>query len=434
MAWVLGVALLVVGWSAALAQPPTDEPDYAAQARRLLDTVPLIDGHNDVPWTLRGKVNNQLERQDLAGDTSTLDRPMHTDLARLRRGGVGGQFWSVYVPVDFEGAAAVVALFEQIDLVQRMTARHADSLEMAYTAADVERIHGAGKIASLIGIEGGHSIDNSLAVLRQSYLAGARYMTLTHWKNTDWADAATFEPEHGGLTAFGREVVREMNRLGMLVDLSHTSPETMVDALEVSEAPVIFSHSSARGVVDHPRNVPDEVLDRVRDNGGVVMVTYVPLFVSEPVRQHAAAVAAEKARLEELFIGQPQAAAEALDRWREQHPAPQATLADVADHIDYIRDRIGVDHIGIGSDFDGIDAGPLGLEDVSTYPALLGELLRRGYSDDDVGKIAGRNVLRVMRRAEEVARRLQQERPPSEALITDLDTEPASSATQSASE
>ena len=414
----LSLGLCLAGVSSASAQGD----DLAQRVRKVLERVPLIDGHNDLPWAVREQFSNHLERLDLAGDTRTLEDPMHTDIARLRQGGVGGQFWSVYVPVDLEGPAAVVALFEQIDVVHRLTQRYSDTFEMAATADDVERIHRAGKIASLIGIEGGHSIDNSLAVLRLAYQVGARYMTITHWKNTDWADAATFAPQHGGLTPFGKEAVREMNRLGMLVDLSHVSAETMADALDVAQAPVIFSHSSARAVNGHPRNVPDEILERLVDNGGVVMVTFVPVFLAEELRQHLATAAAEKKRLEELWIGQPETASSAYKAWKEAHPAPKASIADVADHIDHIRAKAGIDHIGIGSDFDGMGSTPVGLEDVSTYPALFAELLRRGYSDEELGKIAGLNVLRALRQAEKVAARLQAERSPSEALITDLDS------------
>lgn len=397
--------------------------ELAARARTILDEVPLVDGHNDLPWALRDQVSGQLGRIDLNASTLDREKPLHTDIERLRRGGVGAQLWSVYVPVDMEGADAVQAVFEQIDLVHRLNAAYPETFEMARTADDIERIHDSGKIASLIGMEGGHSIGNSLAVLRQTYAVGARYMTLTHWKATDWADAATFEPLHDGLTEFGKEVVREMNRLGMLVDLSHVSPKTMADALDTAEAPVIFSHSSARGVTDHPRNVPDDILRRLQKNGGLVMVTFVPGFVSEELRQHGAAKAAEEARLESLYIGQPDAAAKALEAWEEANPAPRASLAQVADHVDHIRDVAGIDHIGVGSDFDGIGSVPEGLEDVATYPALFAELLRRGYTDADIRKIAGENFLRAFRGAEAAAARLQKERSASEALIADLDGE-----------
>ena len=307
---------------------------------------------------------------------------LHTDIPRLRAGGVGGQFWSVYVPANMQGPAAVRATFEQIDVVHRMVRKYPDTFELALTAADVERIFKAGRIGSLIGMEGGHSIDNSLATLRMFYAAGARYMTLTHSTNIRWADSGTDMPKVAGLSRFGEEVVREMNRLGMLVDLSHTSADAMRDAIRVSEAPVIFSHSDARALNDHGRNVPDDVLQLVRRNGGVVMVTFVPGFLTS---------------------------------------TGKATLADVANHMDHVRKVAGADHVGIGSDFDGIETVPVGLEDVSKYPALTAELLRRGWPDDDVRKALGSNVLRVMRRAEEVAARLQKEREPSTATIDQLD-------------
>jgi membrane dipeptidase len=420
----------------AAAQPSGQAPaagseHLVARARRLIAEVPLIDGHNDLPWELRQRAGNRLDRldlrADLAADPAGGERPLHTDIPRLKAGGVGGQFWSVYVPVDLDGPAAVQAVFEQIDLVHRLAARYPEAFEVAFSAADVERIHRAGKVASLVGMEGGHSIANSLAVLRRTYAAGARYLTITHWKDTDWADAATDAPRHGGLTRFGEEVLREMNRLGMLVDLSHVSAETMQDALAVAEAPVIFSHSSARALCGHPRNVPDEVLARLKDNGGVVMVTFVPVFVSEELRQHEAAEAAKQARLASLFGGEPGGAEQALAAWKAAHPEPRATIAQVADHIDHIRRVTGIDHLGIGSDFDGMSSTPVGLEDVSKYPALFAELLGRGYSDEDVQKVAGGNVLRVLRRAEEVAARLQAARPASEARIEDLDAHPASS-------
>jgi len=402
---------------------PRNGPDEALikKARQILKEVPLIDGHNDTPWQYRDRVNNHLDGIDFAGGTGQLDPPMQTDLPRLRAGGVGGQFWSVYVSVDLPGAEAVQATLEQIDLVYRLVARYPDDLELALSADDITRIHGRGKIASLIGMEGGHSINNSLAVLRRFYHAGARYMTITHWINTDWADAATVPPEHDGLTPFGREVIKEMNRLGMLVDLSHVSPKTMHDVLDVTEVPIIFSHSSARALCDHPRNVPDDVLQRVKKNGGVVMATFVGSFVSEKLRQYRATEKAEKTRLQELFLHDPSAVEAGMASWREAHPVPPVALAEVADHIDHIRDLIGIDHVGIGSDFEGFSTAPVGLEDVSGYPALLAELLRRGYSEEDVKKIAGLNLLRVFRQVEKTATRLQRKTPPSDALIEELD-------------
>ncbi len=355
------------------------QADFMARARELHAEVPLIDGHNDYPWALR---QNNAGR-DLAQLDIRVPQPgIMTDIPRLREGGVGGQFWSVYVPARMRGQEAVRATLEQIDSVHRMTATYPDTFELALTAADVERVFAAGKIASLIGMEGGHSIDDSLAALRMFHALGARYMTLTHSANLAWADSATDDPEHDGLTAFGEEVVREMNRLGMLVDLSHTSPATMDDALRVSEAPVIFSHSSARGLLDHPRNVPDAVLRRLPENGGIVMVTFVPGYLTA---------------------------------------ADEATVADIADHMDHVRRLAGADHVGIGGDYDGIDAGPAGMEDVSTYPNLTAELLRRGWPDEEVRKALGLNVLRVMREAERVAARLQTERGPSTATIQALD-------------
>lgn len=390
---------------------------------RLLASAPLIDGHNDLPWALRDKVGGRLDTIDLRADLSGGEKPYHTDIARLKAGGVGGQFWSVWVPVELPGAEAVEAVFQQIDLVHRLAARYPDTFEVATSAADVERVAKSGKIASLIGMEGGHSIHNSLAILRRTYAAGARYMTITHWANTDWADSATDAPKHGGLTPFGEEVIREMNRLGMLVDLSHVSAETMKDALAVSEAPVIFSHSSARGVVAHPRNVPDEVLALVKGKGGVVMVTFVPSFVMEAVRQYEAAEKAEKARVDELFVGDPEGGKKVYADWQAAHPVPPSSLKDVADHIDHIRQLAGVEAIGIGGDYDGTPRIPADLGDVSKYPELFLELRRRGYSDEDLKKIAGGNLLRVLRAAEATAEHLKKARPASEAVIEGLDAE-----------
>jgi membrane dipeptidase len=399
--------------------------DESAEQRvaRLTREVPLIDGHNDVPWQLRKRTGGQLGRIDLHSDTSKLDPPMQTDLARLQRGGVGGQFWSVYVPISEPGGSPgdVRAVLEQIDLARRMMSAYPEQLELALTADDVVRIHGAGKIASLIGMEGGHSIGNSLAVLRSTYALGARYMTLTHSKNLAWADSATDAPAVLGLTRFGREVVREMNRLGMLVDLSHVAASVMQAALDVSEAPVIFSHSSAFARCQHARNVPDDVLRRLQKNGGVVMVVFLAEYVSEEARLWAAEQEAERARLKKLHRDDQAAAEAGLEPWLSAHPKPPVTIAHVAEHIDHVRTVAGIDHVGIGSDFDGTTSLPIGLQDASTYPALLLELVRRGYTDDELRKLMGLNALRVMRAVEATAARLQKQRGPSEATIEELD-------------
>lgn len=417
----LALGLTLAGAAPARAAEPKPDPALVERARKLLDQVPLIDGHNDLPWEYRQRVRNHMDKIDLRADTSKLQPPLHTDIPRLRKGGVGGQFWSVYIPVGITGADAVLAVLEQIDDVHRLAERYPDTFEMARTAGDVVRIHKAGRIASLIGMEGGHSIHNSLAALRQLYEAGARYMTITHSKNTDWADSATDAPRHGGLTPFGEEVVKEMNRLGMLVDLSHVSPETMKEALAVSQAPVIFSHSSARALNAHPRNVPDDVLQLLAKNGGVAMVTFVPSFISEDVRAWNAQEDAEEARLKALHPGDPERVKRELEAWTQAHPVPRATLAQVAGHVEHVRKVAGIDHVGIGSDFDGITSVPLGLEGVGDFPALLAELLRRGWTDAEVKKLAGENALRVFREAESVARRLKKERLASDALIEELD-------------
>ena len=398
---------------------------------KVLADTPLIDGHNDLPWLIRARFNSSLAAIDLASDTSRIKPPagqaaMMTDLPRLRAGHVGAQFWSVFVPVEMQGPVAVEATLEQIDIVHQLVARYPHDLEMAYSAADIRRIHKAGRIASLIGVEGGHQIGNSLAVLRQYYELGARYLTLTHVTNTDWADAATVAPLHNGLTPFGREVVHEMNRLGMLVDLSHVSEATMRAALEASAAPVMFSHSSARALVDHPRDVSDEVLRLVARNGGVVMVNFNPGYVSMARNEWDAARAGEQARYSSppyvgRYIGQPERAAAALKAWDQAHPEPAVTLSDVADHIEHIRQVAGIDHVGLGSDFDGIDEVPVGLEDVSKYPQLLAELARRGWSDADLAKVAGDNLLRVLGAAEQVAAQLRKQRLASGATIAALD-------------
>ena len=386
---------------------------------RLLREAPLVDGHNDVPWQYRTRVSNHVDRIDFR-DTTALDPPMHTDLRRLRQGGVGAQFWSVYIPASYTGAGAARVGFEQVDLTRRLIERHPDDLELALGADDIERVHAAGKIASLLGAEGGHSIESSLGVLRQLYEVGVRYMTLTHNSNTAWADSATDQPAHGGLTAFGRRVIGEMNRLGMLVDLSHVSPRTMHQVLDESQAPVIFSHSSAFAVTASPRNVPDDVLHRLAENGGVVMVTFVPSFVNEKVRESFQGLDVERRRLMAAGTA-PEEIRRRLTAWRSENPVAQAYLSDVADHIDHIRGLIGTAHLGIGSDYDGIPTVPVGLEDASTFPDLFVELVRRGYSDDELKDIAGRSFLRAMRAAEATARRLQATEPPADDLIEELD-------------
>ena len=383
------------------------------RARALHKQVPLIDGHNDYPWAVRENVQRDIDKLDIAKSQPTI----HTDIARLKAGGVGGQFWSVYTPSDYAGQTAVTATLEQIDIVHQMLRRYPETFELALTAADVERIFKSGKIASMIGMEGGHSIDNSLAALRMFHRLGARYMTLTHSKNTPWADSATDTPQHGGLTPFGEQVVREMNWLGMLVDLSHVSPDTMADAIAVSAAPVIFSHSSARAVNDVPRNVPDNVLQMLPKNGGIVMVTFVPGFLAPKVTAWNALETAETARLLQQLPSDEAARKTGIETWRKANPVPRATVADIANHIDHIKKVAGIDHIGLGGDFDGITSVPEGMEDVSKYPALTAELLRRGYSDDDVKKILGLNILRVMKAAEGVSAKLRKERGPSAMLF-----------------
>jgi membrane dipeptidase len=403
----------------------------AERVERVLAQTPLIDGHNDLPWEIRARFGGDLTRIDLAASTAALpappdSAPLMTDIPRLRHGRVGAQFWSVWIPAETKGPPAVQMTLEQIDVVRAMCAHYPGDLVMAYTAADIERAHKAHRIASLIGVEGGHQISNSLPVLRAYYDAGARYMTLTHSSNTDWADSATDAPAHHGLTPFGREVVREMNRLGMLVDLAHVSADTMRAALTVTEAPVIFSHSSARALVDHPRDVPDDVLQLVAKNGGVVMVNFFPGYVSEARRRWDADRAAEQARYSSppfggLYIGQPERIAAALRAWDQAHPKPLATMGEVADHIEHIRKVAGVDHVGIGSDFDGIPEAPVGLEGVDKFPALLEELARRGWSDAELAKVAGANLLRVLRQAEAVSAHLRVARPPSAATVAALD-------------
>jgi membrane dipeptidase len=411
------VAMLLLSSCLGAAQPeegaaPSSERDEMVA---LLRNAPLLDGHNDVPWQLRERFANQIEGFDFS-DTRALDPPMHTDLVRLGRSGLGGVFWSVYTPVDTAGPGALRAVLEQIDVAQRLIQRYPETLELALSADDVRRIAKSGRIASLLGMEGGFGIESSLAALRQLHHAGVRYMTLTHSAATDWADSSTALPRWNGLTDFGREVVREMNRLGMLVDLSHVSAKTMHDALDVTEAPVIFSHSSVYALTPHPRNVPDDVLARLPANGGVVMVTFVPQFVNDATRRHSLRFEVESERLAASGRGEVEVS-QGLRSWLADHPEPLATLADVADHIDALKQRVGIAHIGIGSDFDGIESVPTGLEDVSTFPELFLELRRRGYSDDELRQIAGVNVLRVLEQAERVAASLRKSRSASEALI-----------------
>jgi membrane dipeptidase len=386
------------------------------QARKLLSRVPLIDGHNDLPYALREAGGMDLASVDLTEPVSGT----HTDLPRIATGGLGGQFWSVYVPATLAGEAAVVTTLEQIDLVHRMARRYPDRLELAVTAADAQRIFAAGRVASLIGAEGGHSIASSMGVLRAMYALGVRYLTLTHNNNVPWADSATDEPKAGGLTEFGRAVVREMQRLGMLVDLSHVSPGTMRDALDVAAAPVMFSHSSARALCDHPRNVPDDVLARLPGNGGLCMVTFVAEFVSPECAAWSAELTADlrERGLDPRNIDVREQAAR--ERAATQ-PRPTATLAQVADHVEHVRAVAGIEHVGLGGDFDGTDQLPAGLADVSCYPALFAELLSRGWTEDDCARLAGGNVLRVLHDAEEAAQALARRHPPSTARIEDLD-------------
>lgn len=369
--------LLLVAFGTRLAAQQSGS--HLERARRILSETPLIDGHNDLPWAIR---NYEAAPRNVHAYDITETAPGHTDLARLAEGMVGAQFWSVYIPSDWGDSGFARVQLEQIDIARQIIVKYSGHLELAGSASDVERIFASGKIASMLGIEGGHAIENSLGALRAFYDLGVRYMTLTHFENNDWADAATDSAVHGGLTQFGEEVVREMNRLGMLVDLSHVSDATMSEALNVAETPAIFSHSSARALRDHVRNVPDSILRRLPSNGGVVMVTFVPSYLTDD---------------------------------------DESTIVDVANHIEHIRDVAGIDHVGIGSDYDGIQSTPVGMEDVSTFPQLFAELARRGWSDDDMRKVAGENLLRTMRAAERTARLLQRERPPSTATIDELD-------------
>ena len=417
--WVLAAVLL--GTTAGHAVPAND-----ARIATILKATPLIDGHNDWAETMR---DNEGDRRWALDLTAGLDRKTpayNTDIARLRRGHVGGQFWSVYVSADLPPLQQVEETLEQIDLVKNFVARYPHDFALARTAADVRRIYASGRIASLIGVEGGGQIDANMSVLRAYHDLGAGYLTLTHVKTLAWADSATDDPKHGGLTPFGIAVVHELNRLGMLVDLSHVSEGTMRAALAASKAPVMFSHSSARALDDHPRDVSDAVLKLVAANGGVVMVNFAEAYISDAYRRWSADAAAERTRLNAppyagLYIGQPDKAAAAIAQWTAAHPAPKVTLAMVADHIEHIAQVAGVDHVGLGGDFDGVgNALPEGLSGVDTYPALLTELARRGWRDTDLAKVAGGNILRVMTAAERVAAAMANE-PPSTATLAASD-------------
>ncbi len=384
-------------------QAQSIDPKVQARIDRILRATPLIDGHNDLPGQLEDNFKRSVE--GLASGTDQRKVPLMTDMARLHQGRVGAQFWSVFIDSSVHGDAAIRETLQEIDVVDRMVHAYPADLEMAYTADDIVRIHREGKVASLIGIEGGHQIGGSLAALRQFYRLGARYMTLAHFTNSEVADSATDDPKWDGLSPFGRVVVGEMNRIGMLIDLAHVSAKTMTDAIALSKAPVIFSHSSARAINDHPRNVPDDVLRLLPANGGVVMVNFYSGYVSEADRKWNAEEAAEEARLKDLLVGRPKEREAALDAWKKANPEPKATVAEVADHIEHIVKIAGHDHVGIGGDLDGIpyDEAPAGMNSVSGYPLLFAELIRRGWSDEDLAKLAGGNVLRAMRQAEVVA-------------------------------
>jgi membrane dipeptidase len=389
-----------------------------ARAKRILKTTPLVDGHNDLAWRIREDKHTprDVEAYDLRKTT-----PGHTDLARMKEGMVGAQFWSVYIPGEIKDSGYARVQLEEIDIARRVIAKYPERLALATHAVDIRKDFAQGKVASFLGMEGGHAIENSLGALRAYYDLGVRYMTLTHNVTLDWADAALDEPKHGGLTPFGKEVVREMNWLGMLVDLAHVSPGTMSAALDVSEAPVIFSHSGARALVDHPRNVPDSILARLPKNGGIVMVPFVNGFVSAKVRAHDVAEAEAAKDAAKKFPDDSAAVEREMSAWRGAHPALRASIGDVADHIEHVRDIAGVDHVGIGSDFDGIDDVIPGLENVSKFPSLLAELARRGWSDADLRKVAGENFIRVFTQAEVVSARVEKVRKPSTATIAELD-------------
>jgi membrane dipeptidase len=421
---MIGKATLLIAAAMVMSTPAySQQIDAKTQARidRILKATPLIDGHNDLPEQLRE--NYDLGVEGLASGTDQRPgHPLMTDMARLHQGRLGAQFWSVYIPSEVTGDNAIRDTLEQIDVVKRLVKAYPNDLELARTADDIVRIHKSGKIASLIGVEGGHQIGGSLAALRSYYELGARYMTLTHFKNNEFADSATDDPKYHGINDFGRTVIHEMNRLGMLVDLAHVSPETMRAAIQASKAPVIFSHSDARALADHPRNVPDDVLRMLPANGGVVMVNFYLGHLSEPYRQYEADVAAETARLANLYTGQPDLRKAKLAEWVKAHPAPALGVGVVADNIEHVVKIAGHDHVGIGGDLDGIpyDGAPPGLNSVAGYPLVFAELIRRGWSDADLAKLAGGNLLRVLRQAEAVSQSMKDE-PPATARLQPID-------------
>jgi len=417
MRWTLPLLMLTACAPMVSRESETD----LERARRILSTTPLIDGHNDLPWAIRESRTGprDVDAYDLRRRTAG-----HTDLERLRQGMVGGQFWSIYIPGEIADSGFARVQLEQIDIARRIVERYPEMFEWALTARDLRRVHKEGKIGSVLGLEGGHAIENSLGTLRVYHDLGARYMTLTHNVTTDWADAALDSATHGGLTEFGKEVVREMNRLGMLVDLSHVSPATMSDALEVTAAPVIFSHSGAQGVVNHKRNVPDAILKRLPANGGVVMVPFVTAFVSREVAAYAHEDALFQAEIRKRHGRDTVAVRREITARRVANPPPSATIPNVVEQIEYVRRVAGADHVGIGGDFDGITDVVVGLEDVSKYPALFAELVRRGWSDEDLRKLAGENILRAMERAEQVSANLRKIRGPSTRTIGELDGPP----------
>ncbi len=406
----IGLLICLIMASPALSATPEET------ARAALAAMPIIDGHNDTPEQIREIFKNDFSKFDLNTLPPEVIAKTHTSIPKLREGKVGGQFWSVWIDPALPKHEAVTQTLEQIDTVERMVARYPETFTFARTAAEIEAAIKRGRIASLIGMEGGHSIGNSLGILRQMYRAGARYMTITHFLTTDWADSATDTPRHDGLTPFGVAVIKEMNRLGMMIDISHVAQTTMDDVFNETSAPVILSHSNAQARLDHPRNISDAMLIRLNQNGGVIMITFVPDYTSPAIREWENSRAAEAARVKTQHIGNPKAEATALDAWIKANPRPRATLAQVADHIDHVRNIAGIDHIGIGGDFGGISSVVEGLEDVSTYPALFTELARRGYAQEDLEKIAGRNILRVMKAVEAEAAGMKAV-PPSDVAI-----------------